>query len=419
MLFKQIRNLIKYNYFFAKSEKDEDEKRTTGQSAGESFGQVTEGNVNEENDEEHQRDQSNYAQMYAEWAKKNQTSGPSQSKFSKSFEVSLEDMDNLIDRVDNGIKFKRQANVNGASNKHQSSASPSDRSPQQASPRKKVEETATTATDVVESLRKEWSSMFARLEEDYRSKLDEQQRLNDQKLHSMHEEIKKCLIEQHDRLIEQQRSVATANVQQSTMLNKQQIQDQSSGVSVDKDTSPRVASSEVNAEQHTHMHTQPVQSQANVATATAAMADQAKYISNMRMELKNKHARHVQDLKDYYERELDELKRQLSSYRMRYGDASAGQQSLSAGVDSASSIGDIQAHEQNINLDYKVRYEQLLVDYSNLKSSHEALLNKIVILRFLNTFFVYRTLHSVTLTSRNCKHFLLLLFLFRKRTTTI
>lgn len=33
------------------------------------------------------------------------------NKFSKSFEVSLENMDNLIGRVDNGIKFKRGSNA--------------------------------------------------------------------------------------------------------------------------------------------------------------------------------------------------------------------------------------------------------------------------------------------------------------------
>jgi hypothetical protein len=40
----------------------------------------------------------------------------------------------------------------------------------------------------------------------------------------------------------------------------------------------------------------------------------SKYISNLRMELKSKHSRHVQDLKEYYEKELDELKRKLSFY---------------------------------------------------------------------------------------------------------
>lgn len=100
----------------------------------------------DDDDDEDERDRtndfSNYNRMYSEWSKKHRSqqmngekenvnnntyvsSGGSSSdnnnkkkhqrvpngtsKFSKSFEVSIEDMDNLIGRVDNGIKLKKNA----------------------------------------------------------------------------------------------------------------------------------------------------------------------------------------------------------------------------------------------------------------------------------------------------------------------
>ena len=42
-----------------------------------------------------------------------------------------------------------------------------------------------------------------------------------------------------------------------------------------------------------------------------------KLAANLRAELKNKHSRHVQDLKEYYEKELEELRNQLKNKNIK------------------------------------------------------------------------------------------------------
>ena len=65
--------------------------------------------------------------------------------------------------------------------------------------------TKSTDLNMVESLKKEWSSMFSKLETEYKLKLEEQQQLNDLKLKSLHEEIKKSILEQQDIIINKQK----------------------------------------------------------------------------------------------------------------------------------------------------------------------------------------------------------------------
>jgi hypothetical protein len=110
-----------------------------------------------------------------------------QQQFSKSFEVSLDDLDNLIDRVDNGIKLKK-------SNNNKSNDTPKKQQQQQ----QQEESTSTAqATINIESLKQEWSNMFNKLEQDYKSKLDEQQKQNEFRLKQLHDEIKQSILLQH------------------------------------------------------------------------------------------------------------------------------------------------------------------------------------------------------------------------------
>jgi hypothetical protein len=218
--------------------------------------------------------------------------------------------------------------------------------------------------------------MFTQLEQNYRTKLDEQQRLNDQKLQSLHEEIKKCFIEQQEKLIENQQKLHQNN------NNAQQQQPQQSPVSNPNSTNQRTvetstsidqtSDTEINTQQlHQHQTTyQSTTTNNSSAINQSTIVDNAKYISNLRQELKNKHARHVQDLKDYYDKEIDDLKRQLNGYKMKYG--------LDGGAVGESNLETSQYEE------YKQRYENLAINFDELKNTNETLLNKIVSLQ-INT----------------------------------
>ena len=86
-----------------------------------------------------------------------------------------------------------------------------------------------------------------------------------------------------------------------------------------------------------------------------------KSIQSIRMELKNKHSRHIQDLKEYYEKELDELRSKLSYYENRAGDTSDADEEATD-EENCKSRGSKQAHH-SLN--------------SELKCSNNALMNKL------------------------------------------
>lgn len=204
----------------------------------------------------------------------------------------------MTDRVDNGIKLKRNKRVSQKSNRSslepESPQTPTKRfqsplNPKLSDTRNKsnnsearqlstprtdafIVDPATTNKDqqgVIESLKKEWSLMFNKLEIDYQNKLNDQQKSNENRLKELHEEIKQSI-----------------HVQQ-------QIIDQQGG------TSPRVNLAQQRSESD-DSHTGSLNS---------------KYISNLRAELKNKHSRHVQDLTEYYEKELEEMQKKLKYYK--------------------------------------------------------------------------------------------------------
>jgi len=94
-------------------------------------------------------------------------------------------LDNLIDRVDNGIKLKK-------SNNNKSNDTPKKQQQQQ---QQQEQSTSTAqATINIESLKQEWSNMFNKLEQDYKSKLDEQQKQNEFRLKQLHDEIKQSIL---------------------------------------------------------------------------------------------------------------------------------------------------------------------------------------------------------------------------------
>lgn len=118
-----------------------------------------------------------------------ETSPPSikQKQFSKSFEVSLDDLDNLIDRVDNGIKLKRSKEEKLPDSRQSSQST--DKGLNSNS-----EQLSNKSDIAIESLKQEWSQMFNKLENDYKIKLDEQQKQNELRLKQLHDEIKQSIV---------------------------------------------------------------------------------------------------------------------------------------------------------------------------------------------------------------------------------
>lgn len=269
---------------------------------------------NEDNNEEDDK------KLYKEWSEKfreQQTSDNSvndenksdagdiskrNNKFSKSFEVNLDDLDNLINRVDNGIKLKRNNKLEAEQNETE-----------KKSPAKVKE------NDAEQELKQkpEWLDLFVKLESEYKQKFEEQQKLNDLKLISMQEEIKKSILEQQEQIIKQQTSRPASNIDlKSTFtIESSDKSDKSDNEEIKKVISPR---KEIKQPQTSSsaLHSSSMNSiNASICSqqSTQTVVDNAKYISNLRLELKTKHARHVQDLKDYYERELEDLRKRLMS----------------------------------------------------------------------------------------------------------
>ncbi|RNA01318.1 hypothetical protein BpHYR1_020601 [Brachionus plicatilis] len=241
------------------------------------------------------------------------------SKFGKSFEASLSSMDNLIDRLDNGMKLKRNKDK-----------------PKSASGRKSMESEG--SNKILESLKQEWSNMFSKLEYDYKNKLDEQQKLNDMKLKSLHDEIKKCIVEQEKFISKIPSTNFDKEVKESgnNLKTTLTISENSKALNM-VDASTTTADS-INPN---------------------TISDNTKYISNLRTELKSKHARHIQDLKDYYDKEIEDLRCRLDLYEEKYG------------TDPNDETEQLRENE------LKSKYEQLCEINDDLKESNSALIHKL------------------------------------------
>lgn len=171
--------------------------------------------------------------------------------------------------------------------------------------------------------------MFNKLETDYQKKLNEQQKQNESRLLELHDEIKQTIKIQQQQYKEQQEM---ALVTCSEIVTKQTI------------VNDRHESEETTSATSTNFH------------------DNSKHISNIRNELKAKHSRHVKDLKEYYEKELEELRNQLALKR---------QKQTSESTESLGSSS-IELNEEKAN------YNNQLVLNNELKNSNNALLNKLV-----------------------------------------
>ena len=280
------------------------------------------------------------------------------SKFSKSFEVSLDSIDNLIGRVDNGIKLKR----NNAAEAVKVEKEEEEKKNKTIAAAVAAEE----HTKVVESLKQEWTTMLSRLEREHKQKLEEQQKLNEAKLLSFQDEIKKSVLEQQEQFLKQQqlRVVESKEVDQ---VDHQQQQQQQQQCAKEETIKVNKNSEEVDQEKLilTEIETTSMSTN-NTTNTTNSYVDNAKYMSDLRMELKAKHARHIQDLKDYYEKELEDFRLQVNLYKAKC----EHQASSDTAVSFSNSI--------DVYREYEAKNEQLSRDYNELKTSYDCLLDKLV-----------------------------------------
>lgn len=288
--------------------------------------------------------------------------------FSKSFEISLDDLDNLIDRVDNGIKLKRTAK----------------KAELELKPKLNNEQQTTIKSDMsIESLKQEWSQMFNKLESDYKSKLDEQQKMNEFKLKQLHDEIKQSIIlqqqsitnsaELHNQLKEQEHRSKTDDLKSTTESSKASETPVTSSVTVPIGTTTSPGSTISNTNSCSMLPPKAVTSN--------FVDNNSKYITNLRMELKSKHSRHVQDLKEYYEKELEELKRKLNFYEKQQMNHLKANKSPSTDLSCESDNNSVNDIEEQFS-EHSLKQQQLndknhALLHSELKSSNSTLLNKL------------------------------------------
>ena len=235
--------------------------------------------------------------------------------------------------------------------------------------------------------------MFNKLENEYKLKLEEQQRLNDLKL----EEIKKSLLENQEQLIIKQCNAVAVNTSNNntstntlTMSNLNQSQDLlKSTFTIDKSkkhqqqvspTSSSSSSSGVATEPLSRAKSgdkldSPMEmsslangSQANSVNQTSSIVENAKYISNLRLELKSKHARHVQDIKDYYEKELELKDKELEDLRRK----------LNKMEQISNANGENDEHSDKIISIFQQKNIDQVNLNSELKNTNNSLLNKLV-----------------------------------------
>ncbi len=280
------------------------------------------------------------------------------NKFSKSFEISIAGMDNLIDRVDNGIKLKRKPVLNDQQDHTGNNKKAGD-------PQAKV----------VESLKQEWSTIMQKLEQDYRDKLDEQQKLNDMRLKSFQEEIKNSLIEQQYKFLQQQLDQQQKRQEKHPVSESHNDQREEKSAPSDLSSFSFTSSNLVN-NQISATSTVP-NSQASIVGASSFNTDNAKYIANMKAELKAKHSRHIQDLKDYYEKELDDMRKELNLIKIESEKKTNLEEEKSHLLSN---------HEKMLR-DYeeeKRKHDKLSKDYNDLRTSYDVMMEKMVSCFFFN-----------------------------------
>jgi len=283
-------------------------------------------------------------------SKKKQQQDSAKSAYSKSFDMSLSELDERIDRINNEIKLKKKSsdesvsivantvktvkatsedtlthdeaknnklsdkNMKEKSHKEDASTSFSFYVTESAAAEQtKVAQEQMNAR-IVETLKSEVSQAFSRLELEYKLKLDEQHHQGEIKMKQMYDEIRESIRDKEkDKPISPVKDIDNYSVSSSTIVNSNTIDETSS--SVLKSDENLVKDSE-NAEIRPEMR-------GSYKRTQSVKSDSQKQLTNLRMSLKTKHSRHIQDLKTYYEQEIDELRNELQKTQNKFDSLSA------------------------------------------------------------------------------------------------
>ena len=108
--------------------------------------------------------------------------------------------------------------------------------------------------------------------------------------------------------------------------------------------------------------------------SASLVVDNAKYISNLRLELKTKHDRHVQDLKNYYEKEIEDLNKKLDYYKSI---ANENELSISRSNFSTQNLEELESSARLYENLAKTNEDYLKLN-SDLNEANKKLLDKLV-----------------------------------------
>jgi hypothetical protein len=295
-------------------------------------------------------------------------------KYSKSFEVSLGELDGMIERVNNGIKLKRHvaatsnASLNNddndfkeieeekrpSDNKHMiikmmslsktnddeleaeidyegngtnelsSTRLDSDEHQNQSTQRSSSEQPCMKRTAegdveipvrlVYTSQRRASANSSGATRNETINRMDEEQRQMPKQNKSFADEIKLNILSSNQRI--QQKPTLKATITISPKLSANQGTSlpisYASSSSINYQKSSTLSHSRSPSPLPMNFSSTVGQQQQNL---TASIVENAKYISNLRVELKEKYERQINELKNFYESELRDLKKELDYYR--------------------------------------------------------------------------------------------------------
>jgi hypothetical protein len=311
-------------------------------------------------------------------------------KFSKSFEVSLNDLDDRIGRLNNEIKIKRNGNIVNVQDKKKFEEEEDNdddgkklnttyelKDPSSISYNGKQVNTITDATpsisistsiipsaptqyqsqspqkhqktdllqqeqqrqqevhvNMIETMKKEWSQVIDKLQIDYKMKLEDQQRTHEEQLKSLYDEIKKSI------KIKQQTNELPKNYPEvhKSGSNRKGFDNNNFVGNFSFSTSSLINDSAMHTQtalnnNNNKKNTQSIDNLVkeidinqlekndylnNIKNFNRSISNDPNYVSNLRLSLKTKHSRHIQDLKSYYESEIEDLKKELQKAQTKF-----------------------------------------------------------------------------------------------------
>ncbi|CAF2071532.1 unnamed protein product [Rotaria magnacalcarata] len=163
-----------------------------------------------------------------------------------------------------------------------------------------------------------WLSTLEKLEQEHKKRLEQQQKQYEAYMHNLEENMKRRF---------DQYLVSTDSLQESKSDTfKESIYSRHANSSFTIDSNSRRLRTYSSNNQYRPLADQLVNQQS--VERNLSKSQSREDISNLRAELSAKHAKHISDLKLYYEHEINELKRQLNVSKMSHTSSTSTRQSM-------------------------------------------------------------------------------------------